>query len=93
MTGRDMIIYILQNDLEDKPFIENGRLIGFMSTEEAAAKFNVGVATVRVWLQNGLLEYVKLQNLIFIPADAKDPRELLAAAYKRVTKEAVNNGR
>jgi hypothetical protein len=44
MTGRDLIVYILQNNLENEPVFKDGKFIGFMTEGEAAEKFDVGVA-------------------------------------------------
>lgn len=47
MTGKDLIIYILENDLEDESIInENGIPIWLMTVDEAALKMNVGTATI-----------------------------------------------
>lgn len=75
MTGRDLIIYILQNNLEDQPLFEDGKLLGFMTAIEAAIKFEVGVATVLTWLNNGQLDGVTIGNEIYIPMNAKRPVE------------------
>lgn len=48
MTGRDLILYILTNGLEDKPIYEDGKILGFLTATEAAEKFNVGLATIKV---------------------------------------------
>ena len=60
MKGRDLILYILANGLEDEPVFENGRLLGFMTLDEAALKFEVGAATVRVWINEGMLYGIKI---------------------------------
>lgn len=70
MTGKDLIIYILQNNLEDKPVFENGRLLGFMTVTEAAVKFEVGVGTVTAWVNLGWLPGININNTIYIPANA-----------------------
>lgn len=75
MTGRDLIVYILQNNLEDELVFQNGKFLGFMTEDEAAVKFNVGLATVRVWVAAGALHGVRLGNIVYIPANAKDPRK------------------
>lgn len=75
MTGKDLIIYILQNGLENKPVIENGHLLGFMNELEAAVKFKVGTATIRVWIDMGHLDGFKIGNTIYIPANSTDPRD------------------
>lgn len=48
MTGRDLIIYILANGLEDEEVFQDGKFIGFVTAGEAAAKLGVGVATIYV---------------------------------------------
>lgn len=75
VTGRELILYILSNGLEDKPVYENGRLLGFMTPEEAAAKFHVGSATVYIWCDLGMLEGVLIADALFIPFNAKNPVE------------------
>lgn len=76
MTGRDLIIYILENGLEDEPVIKNGMLVGFMNRMEAAEKFEVGVATIQVWLEYGVLEGFRLDEVIIIPKNVKRPEDL-----------------
>ena len=40
MTGRDLIIYILTNNLENEQVVnQDGVFVGFMGETEAAAKF------------------------------------------------------
>lgn len=73
MKGRDLILYILANGLENEPVFENGRLLGFMTLDEAAVKFEVGTATVRVWVNEGMLYGIKIGTEIYIPADSKKP--------------------
>lgn len=69
MTGRDLIIYILKNGLEDKPVFENDQFIGFVTTEEAAVKKQVGQATIQAWVDLGYMEGVTVKPGIYIPAD------------------------
>lgn len=73
MKGRDLILYILANGLENEPVFENGRLLGFMTLDEAAVKFEVGTATVRVWVNEGMLYGIKIGEEIYIPADSEKP--------------------
>lgn len=74
MTGKDLIIYILENDLLDDPIFKDGRFLGFMTVPEAAVKFEVGVGTIMLWIKMGSLDYIKLGDEVYIPADAKNPR-------------------
>ena len=75
MTGRDLIIYIMQNNLEDEPIIKDGKIIGFMTAVEAAEKFDVGLATINLWFEFGWLNGVKLHDEIYIlrNAEIKEP--------------------
>lgn len=71
MTGRDLIIYILQNNLEDKPVFEDGKLLGFMTIEEAAVKSGVyGIETIKAMVQLNYIPYIKIGDMILIPIDA-----------------------
>lgn len=73
MTGRDLIMYILANGLEDKKVFENGNFIGFMTDVEAAAKFNVGVSTIRAWVGLEWIEAIEIGGQLYIPIDAEKP--------------------
>lgn len=71
MTGKELVIYILANGLEDEPVFKDGKFIGFITLGEAAVKYNVGVATVRVWVNQNRLPAVKIGAEIFIPANCE----------------------
>jgi excisionase family DNA binding protein len=73
VTGKDLIIYILENGLLDEPVFKDGRILGFMTVMEAAVKFGVGVSTVKLWVQMGSVYAIKLGDEIYIPADAQSP--------------------
>jgi hypothetical protein len=75
MTGKELIIYILANNLEDEPVYENGRFIGFITASEAAEKFDVGIATIFVWLAQGKIEGMLVGGTLYIPADFEAPIE------------------
>ena len=62
MTGKELIVYILQNDLEDEVIFQNNRFIGFASEEELASKFSVSVETIKWWYSLG---WLKSENLYF----------------------------
>ena len=70
MTGRELIIYILANGLEDEPIYEDGKILGFITATEAAEKFNVGVATIKVWINEGMLDGIRIGEELYIPANA-----------------------
>lgn len=73
MTGRDLILYILQNGLEDEPVFDDGIFLGFMNTHEAAVKFDVGVATVVTWYNMGMLPGIRIGESVYIPANVEKP--------------------
>lgn len=75
MTGRDLIIYILENGLEDKPVFEDGKLIGFKSLVEVAAEVGVGVETVRAWCMLDMIPHVTIEGVFLIPGNYKNPME------------------
>ena len=66
MTGRDLIIYILENNLEDTPLFNDGKLIGFITAEEAAVKHNVGVAMIMYWIQTHDIPYISNGETVYI---------------------------
>lgn len=73
MTGRDLIIYILQNDLEDELVFKDGKFVGFITEGEAAEKMDVGIATVRTLINHEMLDCIVVGDIIFIPADFTSP--------------------
>ena len=79
MTGKELIIYILINDLLDKPVIDGDKIIGFMTEEEAAIQYNVGNATIRAWVDCGILTGYSLGGKLFI---ADNQLSLLMEALK-----------
>lgn len=84
MTGRDLIIYILANGLEDKPVFEDGKIIGYITEEEAAVKMNVGIETIRAWINFNLIESIRLGNMNYIRADFEPPAFFLIRQKKEV---------
>lgn len=68
MTGRDLIIYILEHNLENEEIYCNGNIVGFITDEQAAAKWEVGVETVRAWVTLKILDGVYVEDHLYIPA-------------------------
>lgn len=73
MTGRDLIIYILANGLENEPVFKDGKIIGYITEEEAAVQMEVGIETIRVWINFNLIEAIQIGNTNFIRADFTPP--------------------
>lgn len=86
MTGRDLIIYIMKNGLEDRPVFENDTLLGFMTEQQFAEKMSVGIATVEVWIDLGYLsDVIRVGDMTFIPMNYSEwyPLHALKHQYKR----------
>ena len=74
MTGKELILYILQNNLENTIVLENCFFVGFMTEDEAAVRFNVGVATIRAWYHCKMLKGTKIGDSLYFRKDIADPR-------------------
>ena len=77
MTGKELILYILQNNLEDAVVLQNGFFVGFMTEEEVAVKFEVGVAQVRAWYYCDMLKGTQIGDSLYFLKDVADPRTTL----------------
>lgn len=77
MTGKDLIIYILTNNLENESVFKDGKFIGFLTVNEVAEKMNVGIATVYAWIFQKQIDAVKIYDMYYIPADFKSPLEII----------------
>ena len=75
MTGKELIVYILQNDLENEIVIKDGIFVWLMNEEEAAVKFGVGVATVKAWYITGMASGTKIGDHIYFLRNMSDPRK------------------
>lgn len=75
MTGKELIMYILQNNLENEVVIKDGNFVWFMSDEEAAIKFGVGVATIKAWYDCGMLSGTKIGDHLYFFRNTDDPRK------------------
>ena len=67
MTGKELIIYILENDLE------NDKFLGFKSISEVAEECNVGNETVRIWIEFDMIPSVHVGSTYIIPANYVSP--------------------
>ena len=60
MTGRELIIYILQNNLEDEVVIDTE------SVEEVALYYGVGISTVKAWYEMGRIDGIKINDILHL---------------------------
>ena len=67
MPGRDLIMQILENHLEDEPVFQNGTFVGYVSDMKFAEIVGVGVATVRAWIMMGRIkDTIMIGDAMFI---------------------------
>lgn len=70
MSGRELIVYILENHLEDEEVFKDGKFVGFLTLEEAAIKLGSGTATVQVLLgMNEIDGIIMAKDTILIADD------------------------
>ena len=84
MKGKDLIEYIVNNDLQDEEFFTNKSILGMMNEEDAAKKFNVGVSTIGVWVNKDMVKGFNMNGVIYIPVDTVDPRLEKGQLYEKV---------
>lgn len=68
ITGRDLILLILENRLE------NEIILTLSSEEELAVRFEVGVATIQAWESLGMIHGWKIGDSLYFLKDTPDPR-------------------
>lgn len=90
MTGRELIIYILRNGLEDEPVFGEDSLFDFMSEGDFAARMEVGVATVRTWIEMEFLTAVCIGGTYYIPRKYTEWIKMLSAS-KQLNKGSEDN--
>lgn len=71
MLGRDLIIYIMQNHLEDEEVLKDGRVMGLVSDMELAVRFHTGVESIHMLMTMVHTPSVKIDNTIYYPAIPK----------------------
>ena len=79
MTGRELILYILENGLENEPVFKNGVFIGFVTPEDVAVQTSVGTATVHAWIHQGRLQSEAVREGIYIPANFVSPLRIVSS--------------
>ena len=70
ITARDLIIYILQNGLEDKEVLDDDKKIGFKTLYGLAEKKNTGVETIFALCKMHDVPTVLINNKVCIPVFA-----------------------
>ena len=70
MTGRDLIIYILENGLEDKEVLDDDKILGFETLYGLAEKKETGVETIFALCKMHDVPTVLINNKVCIPVFA-----------------------
>ena len=70
MTGRDLIIYILENGLEDKEVFDGDKILGFETLYGLAEKKDTGVETIFALCKMHDVPTVLINNKVCIPVFA-----------------------
>lgn len=66
MKGRDLIIYILENHLEDEDVLSDLKKIGLYSIQETAVILSVGEETVKAWCKMGKIDHTTIGGDIYV---------------------------
>lgn len=69
MTGRELIIYILKNNLEDTEVFTEGFSPLFITLEEAAKQCGYGPATIKALIDLKKIKGIKYENAYYVLAD------------------------
>jgi len=69
MNCRDLIIYILENNLLEEPVFKDSTFVGFVTDGDAAEKLKIGPASLKLMLDIYDVEHVNINGTIFIPYD------------------------
>lgn len=73
MTGRELIIYILKNNMEDTEIFSEGFSPLFITTEEAAKKWECGPATIKTLIELKKIKGFKYENMYYVLYDQPNP--------------------
>lgn len=84
MTGRDLIIYILENGLEDQELFVDGVIPLFITAEEAAVKWKCGTATVKAMIEINKVKGSKIGDRYYVLAKQTNPFENTKGLTKHV---------
>lgn len=66
MTGRDLIILILNNRLEDVVVFDDFRVLGLYTIEEAAVKLHIGVESIKAQCSIDAIRHLEIGDKTYI---------------------------
>ena len=71
MTGKELIIYILENNLESSPVFEDDTFVGFVPAGRAAEELDIGLASLWIMLELYDVDYIEVNGDVYLPFDYK----------------------
>lgn len=100
MTGKELIVYILQNNLENEEVFKNGKLLGYVTIPQAAVGMGIGEAAVRALINLGAVSHVKIDDVEYVSAvDIQEYKsidekkvEMMYEHFKRWLADLETNG-
>lgn len=72
MTCKELVIYILENNLLNEPVFDGERFVGFITDGDAAEELKIGPASLDVLLNIYEVECVDINGVRFVPYDFAD---------------------
>lgn len=73
MTGRELILYILQNNLENEDVFRDDRFMLLKTLGEVAEECGVGKETVHTWAKLNMIPSAFIGETLYIPANYISP--------------------
>lgn len=68
MTGKELIVYILSNNLENvKLGPDTLEILGYITKDAFAVKNRAGLSTVDAWILMGRIPFVTIGNKVYVP--------------------------
>ena len=71
MTGRELIVHILKNRLEDNEVFVDGKFLDFMTINKFASEMGVGPHTVELWIKTGAISAIKIGDEYLIHPESQ----------------------
>ena len=87
MTGRELMMFILENNLENENIFSENILSSIcMSASEAAIKFDTGISTINTWIKTGMIPSLTIDGITYVYKNAVDPRLSIKSEGKKKKK-------
>ena len=83
MTGKELILYILQHNLENEVVIKDGVFSWFIDEDTMAKKYEVGKETIRAWNKLGWINGFEINGTLYFADDSIDLSNTPNKGYER----------